>query len=185
MKNLKVKPENIILHGYSMGGAVASKVAADFTQEQQKRALEEGRTAHKLGGFVLHSPMSTLYEVASEESNKFMGAGAWMFGGGFNTRSHMRRLHQLDPEIPVHYVSGDYMKGSDKGDGLDIDYTKIHQDPTAMFANSSTHRGKEGHTGMHNVTADDKDLASLVQTGRDARLGGYNPPDKQAGKGLS
>ena len=184
MKDLNVKPENIILHGYSMGGAVASKVAADFTQEQQKRALEEGRTAHKLGGFVLHSPMSTLYEVASEESNKFMGAGAWMFGGGFNTRSHMRRLHQLDPEIPVHYVSGDYMKGSDDGDGLDIEHTKIHQDPTATFANSSTYRGREGHTGMHNVTADDQDLASLVQNGRAAKLSGYAQPTKQEEKGL-
>ena len=184
MKNLKVKPENIILHGYSMGGAVASKVAADFTQEQQKRALEEGRTAHKLGGFVLHSPMSTLYEVASDDSNKFMGAGAWMFGGGFNTRSHMRRLHQLDPDIPVHYVSGDYMKGNEKGDGLDIEHTKIHQDPTAMFANSSTYRGREGHTGMHNVTAKDQDLASLVQNGRAAKLSGYAQPTKREEKSL-
>ena len=38
---LNVKPENVILHGFSLGGAVASKVAADFTQEQQKQALEQ------------------------------------------------------------------------------------------------------------------------------------------------
>ena len=170
IKNLGVKPENIILHGYSMGGAVASKVAADFAQEQQKRALQEGRSVHKLGGFVLHSPMSTLYEVASEDSNKVMGAGAWMFGGGYNTRSHMRRLHQFDPDIPVHYVSGDYMKGDENGDYLDIAHTKIHEDPSANFANSSVYRGTKGHTDNNVTTKDDPGLALLVEQGRNAKL---------------
>jgi len=171
MKKLGVKPENIILHGYSMGGAVASKVAADFAQEQQKRALQEGRSVHKLGGFVLHSPMSTMYEAASEQSNKVMGAGAWVFGGGFNTRSHMRRLHQFDPDIPVHYVSGSYyIAGSNDGDHLDIDHTKIHEDPSAHFANSSTYRGTGGHTDKNNVTENDLDLALLVEQGRNAKL---------------
>ena len=165
MKELKVKPENIILHGYSMGGAVASKVAADFAQEQQKRALEEGRSVKKLGGVVLHSPISSLYEAASEVSNKFKGAGAWMFGGGYNTRSHMRRLHQFDPNIPVHYVSGDY--GAE--DHLDIDRTGIHQDLTAKFENSSSYRGKYGHTG-ENITEADEKLALLVKEGRAAKL---------------
>ena len=109
-KTMGVKPENVILHGFSMGGPVASKVAADFAQEQQRTALAEGRKlgAAKLGGIVLHSPTNSMYEVAKAQTNAVMGFGGWVFGGGYNAASHMQRLHKFDPEMPVHYVSGDY-----------------------------------------------------------------------------
>ena len=170
---LNVKPENVILHGFSMGGAVASKVAADFTQEQQKQALEEGKTAHKLGGIVLHSPMDSMADVATRQKNCVMGFGGWAFGGGYNTRSHMQRLHRLDPDIPVHYVSGVKEATDDYGrpdpDNLDLNVTKLHQDPKAQFRNSSVHIGEEGHTG-DNFRA--YDILPIVKDGRNAQLAG-------------
>ena len=96
---LNVKPENVILHGFSLGGAVASKVAADFTQEQQKQALEQGKTAHRLGGVVLHSAMDSMADVATRQKNCVMGFGGWAFGGGYNTRSHMQRLQGRDGRL--------------------------------------------------------------------------------------
>ncbi|MBR4703680.1 MAG: alpha/beta fold hydrolase [Oscillospiraceae bacterium] len=170
---LNVKPENVILHGFSLGGAVASKVAADFTQEQQKQALEQGKTAHKLGGIVLHSSIDKLADVATRQKNCVMGFGGWAFGGGYNTKSHLQRLHRLDPDIPVHYVSGSKDATDDYDrpdpDNLDLNVTKLHQDPKAQFRNSSVQIGDESHTGM-NLRA--IDILPIVQHGREAQLGG-------------
>ncbi|SNU08057.1 Alpha/beta hydrolase family protein [Lachnospiraceae bacterium] len=158
LNNMKVKPENVILHGFSMGGAVASKVAADYAQLQQKKALEAGRNVKKLGGVVLHSPIATLKEAAYDstiEDTKrgfmdratasFMSGGAYLFGGAYSTRSHMRRLHKFDPDLPVHYVSGDV----NAGDQLDIDVTEINRDPKANFQNASVHNGTGAHEGQN------------------------------------
>lgn len=163
MKEMGVKPENIILHGYSLGGSVASKVAADFAQEQQKKALEQGRTEKKLGGVVLHSPIATMQEAAAETAgSKFMGVGAWMFGGAYNTRSHMRRLCKLDPDMPVHYVSG----SADCEDQLDIKKTMIHQDPQAKFKNSSFYVNEFGGHEDPNVLPEDGGLTRLTESKR-------------------
>lgn len=163
MKEMGVKPENIILHGFSLGGSVASKVAADFTQEQQKKALEQGRSPKKLGGVVLHSPIATMQEAAAETAeSKFMGVGAWMFGGAYNTRSHMRRLCKLDPNMPVHYVSG----SAKAGDQLDVMKTRICQDPEAHFVNSSVYVNQRGGHEDANVLPDDEGLTELTQSTR-------------------
>ena len=230
-KTMGVKPENVILHGYSMGGPVASKVAADFAQERERIALAEGRKVKpmKLGGVVLHSPTNSMYEVAKDTSNRVMAFGGWAFGGwafggGFNTVSHMQRLHKYDPEMPVHYVSGnydaepgqrprsarlpgdlqeklndayeegithranrqkkmteeelrleekaledvaEYVQNEDKFDGLDIDHTKIHQDPKAQFVNATTYRGTGAHMA-ENLSYNDEGLRRLMETNRSA-----------------
>lgn len=153
---MHVKPENIILHGYSLGGAVASKVAADFAQTQQKKALEEGRNPKKLGGIVLHSPINSMYSAGHNQIydafrgipyvggvlavtlghalGDFSGREAYLHSGAYNTKSHMERLHKFDPDIPVHYTSG----LSRNGDGLGLDRTKLHLNPKADFVNSSS-----------------------------------------------
>ena len=81
------------------------------------------------------------------------------------------RRYPLNPILVANriygpsYVSGDY--GAE--DHLDIDRTGIHQDLTAKFENSSSYRGKYGHTG-ENITEDDEKLALLVKEGRAAKL---------------
>ncbi len=169
IEKMHVAPENIILHGFSLGGAVASKVAADFYQEQQKKALEEGRLMkepQKLGGIVLHSPIDSMYSAAKSMMWGIHLAGflGWVGSGGYNTKSHMQRLHKLDPDLPVHYVSGKKAEG----DHLDIDTTKIDKDPKAAFHNSSSYRNAGDHTDDN--LEHDPDLAELVTLGRDAQL---------------
>ena len=174
MEEMHVKPENIILHGFSLGGAVASKVAADFYQEQQKKALEEGRLLkeQKLGGIVLHSPIDSMYDAGKEKMWGIHLAGmlGWSGAGGYNTKSHMQRLHKLDPDLPVHYVSGSQAEG----DHLDINATKINRDPKATFWNSSSFRNPGDHED-NNLEAD-TDLDELAMKGRAVQLG---VPEKQ------
>ena len=174
VKTMGVKPENIILHGFSLGGAVASKVAADFYQEQQKKALEEGRTLkeQKLGGIVLHSPIDSMYSAAKGQMGGLHLAGmlGWAGAGAYNTKSHMQRLSKLDPDIPVHYVSGNI----DKEDHLDIAVTKIDQDPEAKFRNKSSFRGPGGHEADN--LAEDDCLEQMAKEGRDVQL---SPPEQQ------
>ena len=173
--NMKIKPENIILHGYSMGGAVASKVAADYAQKQQERALEQGRNVKKLGGVVLQSPIATMKEAAyastmEGQANtfvnrgiaKFMSGGAYTFGGSYNTRSHMRRLHKYDPDMPVHYFSGNI----DYEDQLDIDETGINRDPKAAFKNSSSHTSMTGSHESKNMDIENTGLKKMIQEKR-------------------
>lgn len=169
---MNVKPENVILHGFSLGGAVASKVAADYTQEQQKQALEKGKTAHKLGGVVLHSSIDKMADVATRQENCIMGFGGWAFGGGYNTRSHMQRLHRLDPDIPVHYVSGSknaVVDGEKDPDQLSLEITKLHQDPEAQFKNSSVWINGYNHTGRNYDISENFDM---VATSREVQQAG-------------
>lgn len=169
-ETMGVKPENIILHGFSLGGAVASKVAADFYQEQQKKALEEGRLLkeQKLGGIVLQSPIDSMYNAATAKMWKIPVAGfmGWSGAGGYNTKSHMQRLHKLDPDIPVHYVSG----SEESGDPLDINRTGINNDPKARFWNSSSLRIQGGHEDGVVIDQDDS-LDVLIEEGRNVEFG--------------
>lgn len=191
----KIDPCNIILHGFSMGGAVASKVAADVSMEQAKRRQEavdrrqplsqQEIDKNKLGGLVLHSPMASMYEAAGKG---VLGFAGWMSGGGFNTRSHMRRLHKFDPNLPVFYASGrkpDDMKHMfNCDDQLSLEVTNIHQDPEAQFKNSAVYVDHEqGHVGRvfsdfkrsnetkaSNYSECRKAVHELVTKGREASL---------------
>lgn len=169
-ETMGVKPENIILHGFSLGGAVASKVAADFYHEQQQKALKGGHLLkeQKLGGIVLHSPIDSMYDTARAKMGGFWLAGTlgWSGAGGYNTKSHMQRLHKLDPDIPVHYVSG----RDDAGDPLDIARTRVNQDPKASFWNSSSMRMQADHEAA-NILDQDEALDELIENGRNAELG--------------
>ena len=180
---LHVKPENIILHGYSLGGAVASKVAADFAQEQQKIALKEGRNPKKLGGVVLQSSIKSMWKAGHAQIYEafksipyvggflaatlghalgaFSATEAKMHSGSYDTQAHMRRLHKFDPDIPVHYVSGTY----DAGDDLALDQTNLHADRKAQFETSSVHTSEYDHEN-NKIDVDDEVLNQMLTTSR-------------------
>lgn len=161
----EVKPSDIILHGYSMGGPVAARVAADIAEETAKKG-KSVKEEDRLGGVVLHSAISTSYEVATKLHgySAAEGLSSWIFGGAYNTRSHMRQLYKNDPAMPVHYIGGDenYDFASPKN-------TKLDAIPDAKFANASTYHGTDHHMGK-NVSAADPGLRAMVQNGRRAQL---------------
>ena len=159
-----VKPSDVILHGYSMGGPVAAKVAADIAAEHTEKGAAV-KEEHRLGGLTLHSPVASSYEAALNVygRDRMESFKSWLFGGGHNTRAHMRQLHSNDPELPVHYIGG----GS--GDWLSLESTRIDRDPKAKFVNSSTYKGDKGHLDK-NVSSDDPGLREMAQKGRGAKL---------------
>lgn len=121
----------------------------------------------KLEGLVLHSSIDSMYDSAKTKMWGIHLAGmlGWSGAGAYNTKSHMQRLHKFDPDLPVHYVSGNQQAG----DHLDLTYTKISQDPKAQFWNSCTYRNLGGH--LADNLADDPYPEEIVERGRGAQLG--------------
>ena len=167
-----VAPANITLHGYSMGAAVASHVAANIA-EQNRLKENNGITvpdSRKLGGIVLQSPIETMYNAAKELTNSsFMAYFGSRGSGDYNTRENMRRLHQNDPDIPVAYISGT-QQGNDH---LSLEVTHLHQDTKARFKNASHSITDASHLDRSRMLSQTHQHILVATDGRNAKL---NPP---------
>lgn len=164
-----VSPENITLHGYSMGGAVASHVAANVA-EQNKLKMDKGipvPDSRKLGGVVLQSPMGSMYSAAKTITGSSVKAYFGTRGSGeYNTKENMRRLYQNDPDIPVAYISGRQKSGDD----LSLEATQLHQDPQAPFKNASCSFAECGHLDRGEMLAYTSQHIEVAVDGRNAKL---------------
>ncbi len=169
-KKLKYSNSNIILHGYSLGGAVASKVAANLAERNAVKRKDGKLVKEKdrLGGLVLHSAMGSNYKTSfnylkDNDAGTVKAAGAgflsWLFSGGFNTISHMKRLHKYDPKLRVHLVSG----SAANNDHLNI--TKSGILPNNPYTTATTYTTEGGHTEL-NIVQDDRGLQNLIKSDR-------------------
>ncbi len=168
-KNLGYSNSNIILHGYSLGGAVASKVAANMAERNAVKR-KDGKLAKekdRLGGLVLHSAMGSNYKTSSDyykskgaSTIKAAGAGflSWLLAGSYNTISHMKRLHKYDPKLPVHLVSG-----SVRNDHLNIINSGIMANNP--YTTATTYTTNLGHKSA-NIVTEDNGLQNLIQSER-------------------
>ena len=168
-KNLGYSNSNIILHGYSLGGAVASKVAANMAERNAVKR-KDGKLAKekdRLGGLVLHSAMGSNYKTSrnffkDDGSNKVIAAGAgflsWLLAGSFNTISHMKRLHNYDPKLRVHLVSGCLAD-----DHLHIVKSGIKANNP--YTTATTYVTEAGHKSA-NIREEDQGLQNLIQSDR-------------------
>lgn len=98
---------DIILHGFSMGGAIASRLAADISEQ----AAANCDNKQKLGGLTLHSSMRNLKHAASGSFGK--GPLGWLAGwiskrhlGRFSTKQALQDIAKVDPTLPVNLISG-------------------------------------------------------------------------------
>ena len=167
-----VAPANITLHGYSMGAAVASHVAANIA-EQNKLKENNGITvpdSRKLGGIVLHSPIESMYAAAKNFTNSSVMAYFGSRGSGdYNTRENMQRLYQNDPDIPVAYISGTQKSN----DHLSLEVTHLHQDPKAPFKNTSHSLTNASHLNRSDMLSQTDQHILVATQGRNANM---NPP---------
>lgn len=180
VKELGYRPSDIILHGYSLGGAVAAKVAADIAEENAARQGEGQMVEEKerLGGIVLHSSIATMSEAAEGGIRGLIGR---LGSGNFDTRSYMRRLHKYDPNLPVHYRGGFYNledDDDDANDHLSLQKTRLDQDDQAKFVNSSSYNGMESHMDDRGVRAANMNagldaLQLMVTRGRNINMPHY------------
>lgn len=163
---LGYKSSNIILHGYSAGGPVASKVAANMAERNAVKRKDGKLVKEKdrLGGLVLHSAIGTTYKVgASNFPSKIQGViygfAGWLMAGGFNTISHMKRLYKYDPKLRVHLVSG-----TNPQDHLDIESSGIKADNP--YRTATSYRTHYSHLAK-NVVKEDSGLQDLIKWNRE------------------
>jgi RTX toxin RtxA len=135
-----IKPSGIILHGFSLGGAVAARVAADIAREAP------GGRENRLGGLVLHSSIRTMTRAAAatlplpEPLALVLGwLGGRLAGGSYNTALYLEELAKYDPDIAIHFRGG----SAEMGDDLSLENTGL--DRVRAFRNATVWSGGEGH----------------------------------------
>lgn len=174
-----VSPENIILHGYSLGGAVASHVAANVAEQNKLKMDKEIPVpdSRKLGGIVLQSPIESMYSAARGLGKSPVTAYIGSMGSGeYNTRENMRRLFQNDPTLPVLYISGT----AEENDHLSLNVTNLHQDTKAPFPNASCSIAECGHNNLGEMLQEADDIYELAANGRNAQLNAASIPGREA-----
>ena len=135
-KNLRIKKSEIIIHGYSLGGAVAAYVAANVSKGQDK-----------LGGLILQSSIKNVRHASYnclENRNpaiRLLGTlGGSLFADQFDCEKELKRLFKQDPYIPISICGGD------STDWLRLSRTKLDGFlKKAKFKNLKIHIGSEGH----------------------------------------
>ena len=193
--NMANNASDIIVHGYSLGGGVASKLAADIAAENAQKLAKGQKVTEKdrLGGLVLSSPVDKFsnalsHTVGSTGFGKAIlatGLGevakgiAYTTVGGLNTEEHLRTLHKYDANIPVMFTSGE----AKFDDFLSLDTTHINHVKGAEFRNSTSETGMHDHGASIGKLVKGKmhpseKIIRMVKYGRGADL--VSPVQKEA-----
>ncbi len=108
---LHIDPSNIIVAGFSLGGSVASHVAA--------KASYNGDS---LGGLILISPIDGVRNVVSRAAFRPLGSIAYVFAASsLDTEKNLEELSGYRKDIPLYLCSGG------PNDFLGFGYTKMPQ----------------------------------------------------------
>lgn len=135
-KDLGIKSENIIIHGFSLGGPVAAYVAANVSKK-----------GDKINQLILQSSMKNTTNAAYgslSKRNKFVqivgSTGAYLFADNFDCEKDLKRLYKFYPDI--HLV----ICGGNDEDGLNLKRTKLDNFAKKQgFKNLVVFNGTEGH----------------------------------------
>lgn len=136
INNMKINPENIIIHGYSLGGPVAAHVAA--------LALKSKKD---LGGLVLQSSMkntsNAVYELLKNENQatRLLGTlGGYFFADSFDCVKELKNIYRQNPDIPIAICGGG------ESDHLRLEQTKLDVIAKEIgFKNLNVHNGEKEH----------------------------------------
>ncbi|MDR3146699.1 MAG: alpha/beta hydrolase [Treponema sp.] len=171
---------DIILHGFSLGGAVAARIAADIARDaipgsgtgNRAGGAGTGRYGREdlPGGLVLHSSIRTMTRAAAGTmplpgplALPLGWLGGRLTGGSYNTARYLRELAKSYPAIPIHF------RGGGAGDDLSLERTRI--DRIRGFRNATVYRGEEGHQSATpgskqalNMSAGLEDIQRMLRT---------------------
>lgn len=130
---------NIVLHGYSLGGAVASRVAARAAQENTRRYGGSDRVpaTEKVGGLVLDSPMVSMkYAVKACRMPGFVGDIASAGAGEYSTDDNLAVLSAHQRDIPILFAGGDSVTDhlSVRDSQIDQNHDFSNQQPTGYLS---------------------------------------------------
>lgn len=126
------KANNVLLHGFSLGGSMASWVAGNAAL---KAAQNGNKDEDKLGGLVLESAIKNTTDAAASMMGPVIGTLGGAMGslaaGSFDTEANLNELAGLDKEMPITFISG----GSKKGDHLSDERTGLSKMAGKKFTN--------------------------------------------------
>lgn len=186
-------PSDIILHGYSLGGSMASRVAADVSIRNAHLQKDNKITENmRLGGLILQSPISSTRSagrlLGSESPEAFQKDKVSLLGkfegwvgnhssGKFSTEDHLQVIAKYDPYIPTVFMSGrsvadvkvNEQTGKEMpGDFLSLKDTRVDQQPGLLNRTTFIGQGTHAvHMDMHNGTKSaEEQLKQLVKLGR-------------------
>ena len=104
-------PENIILYGYSLGGAVASHVL-DYTSGKNE----------KVAGAIFVSSIDSFYDRANCLAGKFVASvGKFIMNSELDTMKNLSNTGSFYKDTPMLFLSGG------EGDWLSLSYTKLDE----------------------------------------------------------
>ena len=154
-EQLGLSNSQIIVHGYSMGGAIASHVVAKMAEENARKVEAGEQPDEPLAGMVMDSAMKSLQYAATNTSGALAGKISKWAAGDYSAEDHLRTIAHYQPDIPVLFVSGDktatYSDNSPNEDGLTLEDT--HLDQIEGFTHKSTYVKEEsGHMDCHMTT---------------------------------
>ncbi|NJR12861.1 alpha/beta hydrolase [bacterium] len=136
-----VTSDQVIVQGYSLGGAVAANLVASLAGENIR-----------VGGLVLHSAIDSAKAVATRSWNPFSkikGAiGSSQLGSDFNTLKALKKLSKIPgmQDLPIAVISGN----KKSGDQLSDDTTGIHKQLGKMgFTNTGKKVSNMSHDPDH------------------------------------
>lgn len=131
----------IILHGYSLGGAVASHVALKYSKLNKDK---------NLGGLIMHSAIDSVqnqaklsYGSGSGFVNMLAGIVAKMGVGDFNSKKNLKKLKKVNKMLKVVFISGKYIPESDIENLDDDSYQDISDNLSESETNLSRYVLKE------------------------------------------
>ncbi len=149
LTNNGVAADKVIVHGYSLGGAMAANLVAALAGE-----------GIRVAGLVFHSAIDSARKVAVRSMGKKLGnLGSDNLGSEFDTLAAMQSIATNNPELldlPIAAFSG----GKDSGDHLDDNETNLSGQMTGMgFSNvGAKSRGERSHAPDHLESLAIKDL---------------------------
>jgi pimeloyl-ACP methyl ester carboxylesterase len=131
-----VASTDVVIHGFSLGGAIAAKLVKSLAKE-----------GLKVGGLVLHSAIDSAYKAARDDSpinlpifKQLAGLINKAGAGNFDTRAKLKEIAALDPDLPIHLMSGKH----GKGDQLGLDHTHLDDKARKHFGNVTSHVSDKG-----------------------------------------
>ena len=127
-----------------MGASIASRVAATVALNNRKEETTNKTATNNenyIGGIVMDSPMVSLKYAAGDGSVGSFGEWA---EGKYSTEEHLTTLSDIQPEVPILFVSGT----SVAKDHLSLEGSKIHK--KFHFTNSSfSIKNNSAHADCH------------------------------------
>ena len=136
-KTLNIRKSDIIIHGYSLGGAVAAHVAANVSDGEDR-----------LCGLILQSSIKNTRNAAYEYlkdrniATRFLGTlGGYLFADQFNCEKELRRLFKKSPTTPISICGG-----NPSSDHLSLAQTNLDNLVREIgFENIKVYSGSKGH----------------------------------------